>query len=48
MKIIKRKAFLKEKEEVFEYSLTNNKGIEINILTLGGIITDIKVPDSNA
>lgn len=47
MKISKRKVFLKEKEEVFEYSLSNNKGMEINILTLGGIITDIKVPDSN-
>lgn len=47
MRINKRKAFLKEKKEIFEYSLSNNKGIEINILTLGGIITDIKVPDSN-
>ncbi len=47
MKIDKREICLKNRKKVFQYSLKNDNGIEIKILTLGGIITDIIVPDSD-
>lgn len=45
MKILKRSIFKKDGEEVFQYSLKNYNNIEIKILNLGGIITDILIPD---
>jgi len=32
-------------EDVFEYTLTNSKGMEVKIITYGGIITSVKVRD---
>lgn len=46
MRIDKKDVFLKGKKDILQYSLSNDNGIEIKILTLGGIITDIIVPDS--
>ena len=45
MKIFREKVFAKDGENVYQYTLMNNHDIEIKILTLGGIITDILVPD---
>lgn len=46
MRIDKREFCLRDGKKVFQYSLSNDNGIEVKILTLGGIITDIIVPDS--
>lgn len=35
-----------EGKEVYKYTLKNNKGMEVDIITYGGIITAIRVPDS--
>lgn len=35
-----------EGREVYKYTLKNNKGMEVDIITYGGIITAIRVPDS--
>ena len=32
-------------EDVFEYTLTNSKGMEVKIITYGGIVTSVKVRD---
>ena len=32
-------------QEVFKYSLKNARGMEVDIITYGGIVTSIKVPD---
>jgi len=45
MKIIKVKVLEKEVKDIYQYSLTNDYGVQVKILTLGGIITDIIVPD---
>jgi aldose 1-epimerase len=34
-------------KSVEEYTLTNSNGMEVRIITLGGIITSIRVPDRN-
>ncbi|GKX31537.1 aldose 1-epimerase [Vallitalea longa] len=46
---IQKKYFgvLKNNQDVFKYTLSNDKGLEISILNYGGIITDIIVPDRN-
>lgn len=46
MRIYKKEINLKDNNKILQYSLNNDNGIEIKILTLGGIITDIIVPDS--
>lgn len=35
-----------EGKEVYKYTLMNNHGMEVDIITYGGIITAIRVPDS--
>lgn len=45
MKIFREKVFKKGNDNVYQYTLMNNHDIEVKILTLGGIITDILVPD---
>jgi aldose 1-epimerase len=46
---LQKKAYGKtpEGQSVEEYTLTNSNGMEVRILTLGGIITSIRVPDRN-
>jgi len=36
-----------EGKEVFKYTLKNHQGMEVDIITYGGIITAIRVPDKN-
>jgi aldose 1-epimerase len=36
-----------EGKEVFKYTLKNNRGMEVDIITYGGIITAIRIPDRN-
>jgi len=36
-----------EGREVFKYTLKNNRGMEVDIITYGAIITAIRVPDRN-
>ena len=36
-----------EGKEVFKYTLHNNRGMEVDIITYGAIITAIRVPDRN-
>ncbi|SFU51392.1 aldose 1-epimerase [Clostridium sp. DSM 8431] len=45
MKIFRKKVLEKDNENIYQYILINDNDIEIKILTLGGIITDIMVPD---
>jgi aldose 1-epimerase len=37
----------KQGEDVFLYTLSNTKGMEVKIITLGGIVTSLSVPDRN-
>lgn len=43
MKIDKIEISLKNGKSVFQYAFNNDNGIEVKILTLGGIIADIMV-----
>ena len=47
--IIEKQPFgnLPEGKEVFLYTLKNNKGMEVDVITYGAIITAIRIPDSN-
>ncbi len=36
---------LKDGQEVFEYTLQNTRGMQVKLITYGGIITSIRVPD---
>ena len=36
-----------EGKEVFKYTLLNNQGMEVDIISFGAIITAIRVPDRN-
>ncbi len=36
-----------EGKEVLKYTLKNNQGMEVDIITYGAIITAIRVPDKN-
>lgn len=46
MKIVKEGfGMLKSGEEVIKYCLKNDRGIEVNVLNYGGIITEILAPD---
>jgi len=47
MEIIKVKVLENEFKDIYQYSLTNDFGVQVKILTLGGIITDIIVPDKD-
>jgi aldose 1-epimerase len=46
---LQKKAYGKtpEGKDVEEYTLINSNGMEVRIITLGGIITSIRVPDRN-
>lgn len=46
MRVDKKEVVLKDIKGVYQYVLINDNGMEVKILTLGGIITDIIVPDS--
>lgn len=45
MNITMRIVLEKDNEPIYEYTLKNDNNMEVKILTLGGIITDILVPD---
>ena len=47
MRINEEFVFEDKNGKVYEYSLRNDKNIEVKILNLGGIITGIYVPDRN-
>ena len=38
---------LPEGKEVYRYTLKNNKGMEVDVITFGAIITALRVPDKN-
>lgn len=46
MKVEKRLLVEKQGREIYEYNLVNDNKLEIKIINLGAIITDILVPDS--
>lgn len=45
MEINKELFGTKQGEDVFLYTLSNTKGMEVKIITLGGIVTSLSVPD---
>jgi aldose 1-epimerase len=47
MRILKEKVLEKDGRDIFQYSLINDLKMQVKILTLGGIITEIIVPDKN-
>ena len=47
MRINEEFVFEDKNGKVYEYTLRNDKNIEVKILNLGGIITGIYVPDKN-
>lgn len=47
MQIEKKLVIQKDKENIFEYTLKNDNGMEVKILTLGGIITSILTENKN-
>ena len=47
MKIIKKPFGTTAGAEIYQYTLTNNLGVEVSIINYGGAITALKVPDRN-
>lgn len=47
MKVFERVLGKFDEKEIISYSMLNSKGLEVNILSYGGIITDIIMPDKN-
>ena len=46
-KIIKKHLATTSGEEVYLFTLTNSRGVEVSIMNYGGAITSLKVPDRN-
>ena len=47
MEINKELFGTKQGDDVYLYTLSNTKGMEVKIITLGGIVTSLSVPDRN-
>ena len=47
MEITKSKFLIKDGKDIYRYTIKNSNNMEVKILTLGGIITDIILPDKD-